>query len=104
MTTNEKKLQKAQLIVDSQDAAEELAHLRERSFRKIQDIREMVNWMENQTTDESSPFIETALIDARFQSASDFNAILKLMGEIKKARQDVWNLELRRKALGIILS
>ncbi len=102
MTDQEKKLRRAQLLVDLEDAQNELAHLREKAERAIQQMKVAANKLRHNITLEPSTADFTVEGDIanrlgpESQSLPGYAELLKLIDELKVARQNVYNLQLRK--------
>lgn len=109
MTQDEKRQQKALLLLEHQEAGEELAHLRERAGRLSTQFTEVGQWLssgklgftgvygqERRTLDAS---IRSNL--ASYRDATSFDDALKVMDEIVEAERKLDDLAKRKEALGL---
>ena len=106
MTDDAKKLQRAQLQVELDDAESDFACLRESSFRLVQEVGDaQVRLKMNINLEPSAEdFILEAEIARRLsqkqQSALESSAkAIAAIEELKVARQKIFNLRLRKKNL-----
>jgi hypothetical protein len=108
MTEDEKRQQKGLLLLEYQEAQQNLAHLKEKAYRKVEALDEVRKWMrsvQNVSTN-YSPDELTRNNDIRtnldtFRKAMNFDDVLLLMDEIKKANQLLETLEKRKADLGL---
>jgi predicted DNA-binding ArsR family transcriptional regulator len=102
MTEQEKKLQ-PQLQVDLQDAQGELAHLREKAFRMSDELNERFKTLHDSLSREPSVKDFSMHIDITDRLNPtlqlDIPAIIKMVDELKVARQKVHNLQERKTQL-----
>jgi hypothetical protein len=102
MTDQDKKLQRAQLLVDIEDAEDDLAHLREKTERAIELMQAAVTKLRRgiNLAPSSADFTVEGDIANRLspesQSLPGYVDLLKLIEELKIARQKVYNLNLRK--------
>jgi hypothetical protein len=102
MTDQEKKLQRAQLLVDLEDAHTDLAHIREKAERMIEQLKGVATKLRHNVTltPSTADFTMEGDIANRlgpeFQSVPGYVDFLKVIEELKMARQKVYNLELRK--------
>jgi|SRR5208282_4628193 len=100
MTDQEKKLQRAQLQVDLEDAQGELVHLREKAIRMSLELKRLAEKLQNSvdrepsSNDFSMHLDMTDRLDPTLQL--DIPAIIKVLDELKVARQNVYNLQTRK--------
>jgi ubiquinone biosynthesis protein UbiJ len=104
MTDQEKKIQRAQLQVELDDARDDLAHLREKAIRLANKIEQVCQLLRRNASREPSAADFTAEADManrlqpEHQSALDHSEIVKLIDELKVTRQKVFNLSERKAA------
>jgi hypothetical protein len=102
VTEQEKKFQRAQLLVDLEDAQSDLAHLRERALRLIEGMEAAASKLRRVAMLEPSgmDFEVQGDIANRLgpehQSLPGYAEMLKLIDELKVARQKVYNLQFRK--------
>jgi hypothetical protein len=108
MTEDEKRQQKGLLLLEYQEAQQNLAHLKEKAYRKVEALDEVRKWIrsvQNVSTNYSpdeltrNNNIHTNL--DTFRTAMNFDDVLLLMDEIKKANQLLETLEKRKADLGL---
>jgi hypothetical protein len=110
VTDQEKRMQRAQLVIDCEDAARDLAHLREKSQRIMEVIHEVSEWLYEHKSKEPSPADfqpltgdnrEAAIrVEGKYREYMNINHCIKLTEELKSARGKLFNLKQRREALG----
>ena len=110
MTENQKREQKAALLLEYQEAADELANLRERAGRLSGYIGDVEAWVNRaQLLLGNRPYDEKDLsLDAkiranseRYRSALNFDDALDLMDEIVAAKKQLNELAERKSELGL---
>ena len=105
MTDQEKKLQRAQLQVEFDDARDDLAHLREKAIRLANNIEQVCQLLRKNASLDPSAADFSAEVDManrlqpEHQSALDQSGIVKLIDELKVTRQKVFSLSERKAAL-----
>jgi hypothetical protein len=105
MTEQEKKMERANLFLELEDATSDLVHLRERAFRFAKCLRDAAAKIESSAREEPSGNDFTAegdlmrRLDPRSQEALNYDAAVKLIEELKTARQNLYNLNLRKSSL-----
>jgi hypothetical protein len=110
MTEDEKRQQKAMLLLEHQEAIEELKHLQEKAKRSAENIKTVADWVARC----ASPFTgvdydkTTATLDAnvrtnlaQYREKLDMNALLKEVDDLKKAEGKVQDLASRKASLGL---
>jgi len=108
MTTDEKREQRAMLLLEFQEAEENLAHLREKVNRYSAPIGEVEKWLHDAEIMLPSYDPEAAKRDANiraniglYQKTLNFEEILTLMNEIRDAKKLVSSLSTRKANLGL---
>jgi hypothetical protein len=105
MTTDEKRRQKADLLLEHQEAEENLAHLQEKLAKIAQSLSHVARWLgklDDPVFDGSFPEDFSIIATApRYREAMDMDAILRLKQEIAAAEQRITNLARRKNALGL---
>lgn len=109
MTDQEKRQQKAMLLLECQEAEEELAHLEERAKSLTSIFRELAEWIGRlpfPSSETSTSYGERVLggvdlNDSKYREAMNFDALNSLVVEINKARIKVRNLKHRKDSLGL---
>jgi hypothetical protein len=103
MTDQEKKLQRAQLQVELEDAQSELAHLQERAQAMADHVSDIVNKLRHSASLKPSTqdFSMNADLARRLapDQQLDVSAAIKLIEELKQARQKVYGLLERKQNL-----
>ncbi|SRR6266496_3292568 len=112
MTEDEKRQQKAMLLLEYQEAEEHLAHLQEKAKRLSENVLAVAKWMEDRshsyTTAGGSD--DKAYVNNRYVNilnnpeivkAMDFEVAKSLALEIKEAKRRVEELAERKKSLGV---
>lgn len=108
MTDNEKRQQKAMLLLEYQEAEENLAHLKEKAGVLSKSIDEISTWLSrahieirtNEQGDQKRDANIRANI-AQYRQALNLDAAVALMDEIKEAERELDSLAERKKALGL---
>jgi hypothetical protein len=112
MTEEEKRQQKAMLLLEFQEAENNLASLREKAGRVGRDILEIGHWLGNMSPDRG-PSVETNNIENKRRDAQiranlqgyrkvfDFDGALSLMDEVERAEKHLIALSLRKSELGL---
>jgi|ERR1017187_8666861 hypothetical protein len=110
MTDEEKRQQKAMLLLESQEADDDLAHLREKANQQVVKLREVAQWLEDMTGEGYSPDILAQKREERerkisgsaeYGQALNFQRVIDLVNEIKQARKKRAELHTRKAALGL---
>jgi hypothetical protein len=103
MTEQEMKLQRAQWQVDLEDAQRELAHLRKKAFRMSDELNERFKQLHDGLSREPSvkDFSMHVEMTDRLNPTLELDvpAIIKMLDELKIARQKVYNLQERKTQL-----
>lgn len=110
MTEDEKRQQKAMLLLDFEEAVEELKHLQERSKRVAEDIALIAEWVKRSTGSFTGKDYDqhTASIDAsvranlaKYREVLNIDIALKSIEECNAAGDRVKELRSRKDALGL---
>jgi hypothetical protein len=105
MTENEKRQQKAMLLLEHQEAKENLAHLREKASQLSNKLWHVRCWLDGSASmGRGDAAINNATIRANvgaYREALNFDLALALMDEIEQAEAIVKELETRKSALGL---
>jgi hypothetical protein len=115
MTEDEKRQQKAMLLLECQEAEQHLAHLQEKAKRISQNILAVSKWIENRSKgynaagsgEEDKVYVTeigryvNIFADPEIAKAMDFEAANSLAIELNEARRRVRELSERKKALGL---
>jgi hypothetical protein len=105
VTDQEKKLQRAELLIEIEDAESDLNALREKAIRRQQALQKIASKLEMNAAllpsdDDFSVVAEVGRkLRLEDQEVLNFVEITKLIEELKQARQNVYNLHGRRKQL-----
>jgi hypothetical protein len=113
MTEDEKRQQKAMLLLEYQEAESNLAHLREKAGRMSAPIEQIGKWVSHAQSAETHPAYNRYSQEYRSHDAAirtnldlyrkslDFDAVLALMDEIKAAEEALHKLGRRKAELGL---
>jgi len=112
MTEDEKRQQKAMLLLEHQEAEQNLAHLEEKAerlSRRIRGVSEWLSYAAQRNSDLSRDEIwihglgvrVEPLKDIEIARSMDFDAAAKLIQEIKDARSTLEQLSKRKQSLGL---
>jgi hypothetical protein len=102
VTDQEKKLQRAQLQVELDDSLSDLAHLQEKAVRLAEQVQQVARKLaENARLQpaKSDFTMEADLVNRlspEHQACLDFTQIIRLIEDLKVARQKVFNLQERK--------
>jgi|ERR1022692_1616855 hypothetical protein len=111
MTEDEKRQQKAMLLLEYQEAEATLAHLNEKARRSVESLRQIAEWLAkaydrtwNFNPDEpiyaqGKPI--KILEDPRYETSMNFQDIAKLAREIKDSMDTLRTLSERKQQLGL---
>lgn len=108
MTDEDKRQQIAMLLLDCQEAEDELAHLEESAKRLATDIRQVADWLESATypdflqrgeVQERHARISSESGSKRYSQALDFQKAAEAVSALNKARTKVDQLKQRKAAL-----
>jgi hypothetical protein len=106
MTEDEKRNQKAMLLLEYQEAEQELAHLKTKASKLVENIDRVREWLNNAARgnrDDKARFAD-ANIRATFQSYSEAlqaESLLCLVDEINKVKSKVDQLAAQKTSLGL---
>jgi hypothetical protein len=111
MTEDEKRQQKAMLLLEYQEAEQNLAHLQEKAHLISRSLSSVSQWLAKShdrtwNFNPSEPIYTTGetvkiLEDPRFAVAMDFPAMKALALEIKASMDNLRSLRQRKEALGL---
>jgi hypothetical protein len=108
MTEDEKRQQKAMLLLDFQEAQTNLTHLTQEAGRMSTPIRKVGDWLSNAETTDYSYDQRAREKDAQiranlelYRQGLNFDAAVALMDEIKDARALLDRLEKRKAEFGL---
>lgn len=105
MTDQEKRLQRAQLQVEVEEAELELAHLREKAIRLVGSLRTIADKIEMNANlrPSADDFLMEVELERRLapenQQTMDYAAAVSVIFQLRKARQDLLNLRERKSNL-----
>jgi hypothetical protein len=108
MTESEKREQRVRLGVEVEEASENFAHERERARRLANDLEAWSRWLRHHAEKQpsASDFSPTQsdaemrlLVDEKRKECLNFTTLLQTEENLRSARQNVSNLELRRMQL-----
>ena len=112
MTDEDKRQQKAMLLLEYQEAEQHLAALQEKARRTVDSLKMVAEWLEK-TYDRTWNFEITSQLysrnqtppatidDSRFKGAMDYGQMLELARQIKAAMDNLRSLSQRKEALGL---
>lgn len=112
MTEDEKRRQKADLLLEYEEAEQSVAHLREKATRIATRIEAVSRWLlnaaGNNDTFSDRVYVSTAgselfevPTNAQIPPAMDFSEAVKLVNEIRAGIRRVQELKQRKAALGL---
>lgn len=110
MTDEEKRQQKAMLLLEAQEADDELAHLREKATQEAVKLHEVAQWLEDAIGDGYSHDIalkreererKISTSGHQYSQTMNFANIVDLVHQIKEARKIQGGLQARKAALGL---
>ena len=110
MTDEEKRQQKAMLLLEAQEAEEEIAHLREKAIQRATKLREVAQWLEDAGDEGWSPEIaekreererKITASTLQYDQALNFPHVVDLVSQIKDARRKRGEFHARKTALGL---
>ncbi|MDP9161048.1 MAG: hypothetical protein M3O09_12585 [Acidobacteriota bacterium] len=110
MTENEKREQKAMLLLEYQEAEQDLAHLRAKAATLSNRIDDVSRWVAaaSRSYETVHPTAEQRynkdveiLADPQLKIAMDFDAAAKLVQEITEAKAKIEELARRKHSLGL---
>lgn len=105
MTEHEKKQQRAALIVDIEDAQSDLAHLQEKALRVASHLGKIAAKVQKNATlvpssnDFTAEYELENRLDPSDMAVLSFSEVVKLIEELKLARQAMFNLNHRKSLL-----
>jgi hypothetical protein len=108
MTDVEKRRQKADLLLEYQEAEQELAHLKEKARAIRMGLNEISGWLQKITEQpESVKYVSHGkgemrdINDPIYSEAMNHDAILQLAQSIKTANEKLSELKTRKEGLGL---
>jgi hypothetical protein len=109
MTDDDKRRQKADLLLEFEDLKDHIAHLNEAAWRQKEFIFQVSKWLENSRFLDNSPNIEHfAEINSDitksigdYRAAMDFDRVSALVKELSDARIKFDELKKRKQSLGL---
>jgi hypothetical protein len=106
MTEDEKRQQKAMLLLEFQEAEETLAHLQEKATRMHEPIADVADWLNSchRGSRQTYDFQRDKRIRSNLQTyrnALNFDEALSVMDEIARTEKLLEELGQRKKALGV---
>lgn len=103
MTDQEKRLQRAQLQIDLEDAQNGLEHLRKKALRMSGELKELYEKLQDSVGREPSSddfSMRVGMTDRlRPDVQLDVPAIIEVLDELKASRQKVYNLQEQKNRL-----
>jgi hypothetical protein len=109
MTTDEKRQQKAALLLEHEETRQELAHIRAKAWALSQGIKETADWLADAremlgpASDSSARERDEKIRDGMnsYRAMFDFAAIVALREELKVTNAKLRELAEQKKALGL---
>ena len=111
MTEDEKRQQKAMLLLEYQEAEQTLAHLQEKARHRVQSLTCIAQWLTKSydgtwNFDPSQEIYSSGahtkiLDDPRYEVAMDFAAVKTIALEIKDCMDNLRALQKRKQELGL---
>jgi len=108
MTADEKREQKGMLLLECQEAEEELAHLSEKALRVSETLKQISDDLVSSCPSKHGGFSireddEPTLLktDPQFKAALDIDALIVLLSDLNKAKRKVRGLQDRKSSLGL---
>ncbi len=105
MTDDEKRQQKAMLLLEHQEAEQELRHLEVRAMNMSEKLAQVAGWLEETAKGESGGHVQIKeadiIADGNFRLAMNMDAATLIVEQIKAARLRVRNLQQRKLLLGL---
>lgn len=105
MTDDEKRRQKADLLLECQEAEQELRHLEERAISVSERLTQIVGWLEEAARGINGGHVQireaNILADGNFRLAMDLDSVALIVEQIKAARLRERNLQQRKSVLGL---
>lgn len=104
MTENEKRQQKAMLLLEFQEAENNLAHVREKVMRVGVDFSEVTTWLKEAgrgyaQSAQANTKVRTNI--EKYKKSVQFDQALAAMDELTAAEDFLANLQIRKKDLGL---
>lgn len=109
MTEDEKRQQKAMLLLEYQEAETSLAHLAEKAMRMANQISQVKDWLRSKTPEVARNMgyraqdaeAEFNKIKDSLRLAMNFDSVCALAAELVQARDHLEELRKRKEALGL---
>jgi hypothetical protein len=107
MTEEEKRRQKADLLLEYQEAQDHVANLEEKAKRIAESLRHIARWLggavDEDVSENSYPLSDPAAItmEQRYRQAMNFEEMMKLTQKITVAQRRLVELDKRKRSLGL---
>lgn len=105
MTEDEKRRQKADLLLECQEAEQDLRHLEERAISVSERLTQIAGWLEETARGINDGHVQiredNILADGNFRLAMNMDTVTLIVEQIKTARLRERNLQQRKNALGL---
>jgi hypothetical protein len=114
MTDDEKRQQRAMLLLECQEAEEELAHLSEKARKVTEKLRVLISFVESARPGEMKhvTYADKALVvkeklhsqvvgNPGFREGLSFDLLLALVGELDQATEKLTELRRQKQSLGL---
>ena len=106
MTDDEKRKQKAMLLLQHEETRQELEHLRTKAWTLGEEVKEIARWLDTARGQESG-YRDVELVEKidahlpHYRKVFDFDAIASLRDELKRTHDKLRELTTQKKALGL---
>jgi 2-phosphoglycerate kinase len=107
MTQDEKRQQKMELLLQYQEAEDDLAHLRERAKQISERLGKITAWLHDYYEFHNRPMQEInqrnyqIVNDPQYRNATNFNEMIELVEQIRVAQGKLAELAKRKESLGL---
>lgn len=103
MNDEEKRNQKAWLLLEHQEALESLAHLKERGARLSETFLKIGDWLRHQATGQPGRYrhVNSSEMIADYRGTGSAEELAAFLDELEAARHKVLDLERRKTELGL---
>jgi hypothetical protein len=109
VTTDEKRQQRANLVIELEDAHSDFVHDREAALSQAESLNELASWLirSAQTEPSGADFQTMNLSDMEFRAkgkyreAANFDRLVGLVDSLKVHRKKLYNLEMRKHQLSV---
>ena len=107
MTDDEKRQQKAMLLLEHQETRQELEHLRTKAWNISEQISDISYWLRDAREMDAPGSRERERNEkisrnlSRYREIFNFDSVLQLRDELKRTNEKLHELDKQRKALGL---